>query len=232
MPPDARLPAGGWGTRPASPVIRQLVEAGEIGTLLEMRSRGKEDHRGGALDAWVLGSHTFNLAAWFAGPPVACSGMLYPDGRPCTREHVRAGDEGVGPIAGNEVHARFKMGDGTPFHFDSIQHRGDQAAAFGLQLIGTAGVIDFRIDREPLAHIRRGNPQNRGNDVRPFRIPSPGRSPRRPVAPDARPSAVADVIGRRLRCPSCTSPDSPMAGRARCPDGRSPGPPIRRHDGV
>jgi len=145
---------------PVLPVIKSLVAAGEIGTLLELRSRGKEDHRGGALDAWVLGSHTFNLAAWLAGPPTACTAMLYQQGRPCTRDDLREGDEGVGPVAGNQVHARFEMGDGTPFFFDSIQNRGDAAAAFGLQLIGTAGVIDFRVDREPLAHLRRGNPQN------------------------------------------------------------------------
>jgi predicted dehydrogenase len=145
---------------PVLPVVRQLVEAGEIGKLLELRARGKEDTRGGALDLWVLGSHTFNLAAWFAGPPLACSGLLYQDGRPCTAADVRPGDEGVGPIAGNAVHARFEMANGLPLFFDSRRNHGDKDANFGLQLIGTAGVIDFRIDTEPLAHLRRGNPHH------------------------------------------------------------------------
>ena len=58
---------------PVLPVIKQLLAGGEIGTLLEIRARGKEDSRGGAQDLWVLGSHLFNLAGSLAGPPTACS---------------------------------------------------------------------------------------------------------------------------------------------------------------
>jgi hypothetical protein len=53
---------------PVLPVINQLLAAGEIGTLLEIRTRGKEDARGGAQDLWVLGSHLFNLAAFSPAP--------------------------------------------------------------------------------------------------------------------------------------------------------------------
>jgi predicted dehydrogenase len=153
---------------PVLPVVRRLVDAGQIGQVLELRARGKEDTRGGALDLWVLGSHTFNLAAWFAGPPVACSGMLYQDERPCTAADVRPGDEGVGPLAGNAVHARFEMANGLPLFFDSRRNHGDKEANFGLQLIGTAGVIDLRIDTEPLVHLRRGNPHNPKAPSRPW----------------------------------------------------------------
>lgn len=152
---------------PVLPVIKQLLAAGEIGTLLEIRTRGKEDARGGAQDLWVLGSHLFNLAVCFTGPPTACAAMLYQDGRPCTREDIRQGDEGIGPIAGNRIHARFEMADGTPLFFDSIQNRGDKAAGFGLQFIGTAGIIDLRVDQEAFAHLRRGNPH------RPATAPQP-----------------------------------------------------------
>ncbi len=153
---------------PVLPVVRDLVRSGEIGTVLEIRGRGKEDSRGGALDAWVLGTHVFDLAAALAGPPVACAATLYQDQRPCTRDDIREGSEGVGLIAGNRVHARFDMSDGTPFFFDSIQGRGDPAAAFGLQIAGAKGVIDFRIDRDPLVHIRRGNPNHPSADALPW----------------------------------------------------------------
>ena len=145
---------------PVLPVIKQQLAAGEIGKFLEIRARGKEDTRGGAQDLWVLGSHLFNLAETLAGPPTACSAMLYRNGKPCTRDDTREGDEGIGPIAGNAVHARFEMADGTPLFFDSIQNRGDKAAGFGLQFIGTAGLIDLRVDQEAFAHLRRGNPHN------------------------------------------------------------------------
>jgi hypothetical protein len=43
-------------------------------------------------------------------------------------------------------------------HFDSIQNAGVKDAGFGLQIIGTKGIIDFRVDREPLAHVLKGSP--------------------------------------------------------------------------
>jgi len=153
---------------PVLPVIRRLLKEGAIGRPLEIRGRGKEDARSGALDASVLGTHLFDLAAWIAGPPRACSGMLYQDGRPCGREDIRDGDEGVGPIAGHAVHGRFEMGEGTPFFFDSVPSSGVPSDAFGLQVIGTNGVLDFRVDRDPLAHIRRGNPHDPRLEVQPW----------------------------------------------------------------
>jgi len=75
-----------------------------------------------------------------------------------TKADVKEGGEGVGPLAGNEVHARFEMERGVPVFFDSVANSGDKAAGFGLQVIGTKGLIDFRIDSQPLAHLVLGSP--------------------------------------------------------------------------
>ncbi|MDZ4849929.1 MAG: Gfo/Idh/MocA family oxidoreductase [Pirellulaceae bacterium] len=143
---------------PVLPVLKQLIEEGAIGRLLEYRMRGKEDTRGGMLDLWVLGSHLVNLVHYFAGPPKACSGTVLIDQRPAKQGDAMPGAEGIGLMAGNEVHARFEMTNGVPAFFESIVKAGTVAAGFGLQIIGTEGTIDLRIDREPLAHIRRGSP--------------------------------------------------------------------------
>jgi predicted dehydrogenase len=143
---------------PALPLVKKLVTEGAIGRVLEYRMRGKEDPRGGSLDLWVLGSHLFNLAAYFGGPPIACTAVVYQAGKPLTKADVIEGAEGIGPLGGNEIHARFEMSNGIPAFFDSVQNAGTKAAGFGLQIIGTEGVIDFRIDQEPLAHIRLGSP--------------------------------------------------------------------------
>lgn len=167
---------------PVLPVVKGLIASGEIGELLEIRARGKEDHRGGAQDLWVLGGHLFDVASHLVGPPIACTGMLYQDGRPCTQQDIRPGDEGIGPIAGNEAHARFEMADGTPLFFDSIQNHGERAAGFGLQLVGTKGIFDLRIDREPLAHIRRGNPHDPNLPSEPWlAVSSAGIDQREPI---------------------------------------------------
>lgn len=143
---------------PAIPVVAGLIQDGTIGRLLELRARGKEDDRGGALDLWVLGAHLTNLIHFFGGKPLACSATVLQEGRPITRADVKDGAEGVGPLAGNEVHARFEMERGIPAFFDSVQKAGNAAAGFGLQIVGTNGIIDLRIDKEPVAHILSGSP--------------------------------------------------------------------------
>lgn len=143
---------------PVLPVVARLIQEGQIGRVLEMRARGKEDARGGGLDLWVLGSHLVNLACYFGGDPVSCTATVLQNGKLMTRADVGEGAEGIGPLAGNEVHARFELAGGMPLFFDSIQNAGVKETGFGLQIIGTQGVIDFRIDVEPLAHLLSGSP--------------------------------------------------------------------------
>lgn len=145
---------------PVMPLIAKLLKEDAIGRVLEMRGRGKEDPRGGALDLWVLGSHIFNIATFFAGPPKFCVATVLQDGKPVAKADVKEGDEGIGALVGNEVHARFEMSNGWPLFFDSIKDAGLKEASFGLQIIGTKGIIDFRVDREPFAAILTGSPFN------------------------------------------------------------------------
>jgi hypothetical protein len=86
------------------------------------------------------------------------SALLAQDGRPVTKSDIREGAEGIGPIAGNQAHARFDTDNGVPIFFDSLANAGVKTAGFGLQLIGTKGIVDFRCDTEPLAQICLGNP--------------------------------------------------------------------------
>lgn len=151
---------------PVLPRITQLVADGAIGRLLELRARGKEDARGGSLDLWVLGSHLLNLVNYFGGKPLASSAVVLKGGKPVVRADVEEGGEGIGPLAGNEVHARFEMEGGVPAFFDSVQNAGKKDAGFGLQLIGTTGLIDLRIDADPLAHILAGSPFQPVKDAR------------------------------------------------------------------
>ncbi len=143
---------------PVLPQLKKMIADGAIGRPLEYRLRGKEDARGGSLDLWVLGSHLFNLTHYFAGAPKACTATIFQEGRLMTKADIKEGDEGIGPLAGNEVHARFEMADGLPAYFDSVQNAGVKTAGFGVQIIGTEGIIDLRIDNEPLAHLLAGSP--------------------------------------------------------------------------
>jgi predicted dehydrogenase len=143
---------------PALPVIAKLIKDDAIGQLLEIRGRGKEDARGGSQDLWVLGSHVLNLAVYFTGKPLTCTAQVLQDRKPVTRADVKDGAEGIGPLAGNEVHARFETASGVPIFFDSIAKAGIAAQGFGLQLVGNKGIIDLRVDSHPIAHILPGSP--------------------------------------------------------------------------
>ncbi|MFM7925726.1 MAG: Gfo/Idh/MocA family protein, partial [Planctomycetaceae bacterium] len=52
--------------------VRRLIEGGEIGEVLEIRARGKEDARGGGEDFWVLGTHVLDLMRALGGDPEQC----------------------------------------------------------------------------------------------------------------------------------------------------------------
>lgn len=144
---------------PVLPVVKKLIDDGLIGKVLEMRGRGKEDARGGSLDLWVLGSHVLNLAQAFAGKPKSCSAVLKHDGALLTKKEVNPnGAEGVGALGGNELHARYEFENGWTCYYDSIKNHGVNTAGFGLQIIGTEGIVDLRIDESPLAHFAKGNP--------------------------------------------------------------------------
>lgn len=153
---------------PALAVAKKAIEDEAIGQVLELRGRGKEDTRGGALDLWVLGSHIFNLMHYFAGKPRACSAVILKGNEPIGPTDVQQGAEGVGPIAGDRLHARYEMENGGIAYFESIRSAGVAAANFGLQVIGNKGLIDFRIDVEPLAHFAPGNPFQPTTEPRPW----------------------------------------------------------------
>ena len=140
---------------PVLDTVKQLVAAGEIGELKEVRVRGKQDQRGGGLDLWVLGGHGFNLATLFTGPATSCEATILMEGRPATKADIHAGDEGVGPIVGDEVHARYETKSGIPLFFDSKKGTWKPGTPFGARLIGTKGVISLQVDEEPLAVLER-----------------------------------------------------------------------------
>ncbi len=184
---------------PAMAVVLKLIADGAVGKVLELRGRGKEDARGGSLDLWVLGSHVVNIANVLGGKPVACSASVMQKGKPVVKTDVKDGAEGVGPLAGDEVHARFDMEAGFPFYFDSVVNPDAKGAGFGLQVIGSKGVIDLRTDREPLAHLIEGNPFTPTKDPRAWvPITSAGVGKPEPVATMASDLAAHVIAGRDL----------------------------------
>ncbi len=164
---------------PTLAAIDRMIADDVVGRVIEIRGRGKGDRRGGSEDLWVLGSHVLNLVHYFGGNPTSCSAVMLQDGRAVTKADVKPGNEALGPLAGNELHARFMMERGMVAYFDSIANDGTSNAGFGLQIIGSQGVIDIKCDKHPIAHLVPGNPFKPSGEPRPW-VPITSAGPGRP----------------------------------------------------
>lgn len=127
---------------PVMRVVKNLVAEGAIGTLLELRGRGKEDARGGGEDLWVLGSHVLDLMRLFGGDATDCYATVTVKGKPATKADVVAGNEGLGPLIGDAIHARYSFANGVVGYFSSVRGMGGSPSRFGLQLLGSKGIIE------------------------------------------------------------------------------------------
>ncbi len=138
---------------PKIQVIRDLIYDGKIGNVLELRGRGKEDHRGGGEDLWVLGSHVMNLICTFAGEPNWCFASVQQNGQSVTKKHVYEGNEGIGPLAGDTLCAMYGLADRATAYFGSHRNARGKPSRFGLQIIGSKGIIEILTGYLPQAYL-------------------------------------------------------------------------------
>lgn len=128
---------------------RDMIRNGEIGDLVELRGRGKGDHRAGGQDLAVLGPHILDSMRWIAGSdPQWAVGHVTQNGRPVTRADCRQGDEGIGAIAGDALTGLFMFERGLPATFTSYAVAQSSAAVhsawFGYEVYGTKGALSIR----------------------------------------------------------------------------------------
>ncbi|MCA1686505.1 MAG: Gfo/Idh/MocA family oxidoreductase [Planctomycetia bacterium] len=135
--------------------VRELIASGAIGEVLELRGRGKEDRRGGGEDLIVLGVHIMDLFRGLLGEAAWCFARVTERGRPIGRADVRAGAEGIGPLAGDRVDAMYGFaGTAAVAHFATSRPK-EPGRRFGLQILGCRG------DRHPAEGERLRRPGRR-----------------------------------------------------------------------
>ena len=127
-------------------------EQGLIGTVLEVRGRGKEDHRAGGEDLIVLGAHVLDLMVYFMrGMPEWCDAHVTDGGRVVTPANVREAHEPLGPIVGDRVHAMYAYKGGAVAYFDSMKNPEGNGGRFGIDIYGSRGVVSIRVLPDDLA---------------------------------------------------------------------------------
>ena len=135
-------------------MARDLIEAGRVGQVLEIRARGKEDHRGGGEDLWVLGSHVLDLMVDIGGEPKWCQATVTQAGQLITKADAVEGPEGIGLVAGDAINAMFGLANGPIGSFASVKEAGLKQPNFGLTVVGSKGAIHIRPDHVPQAWLR------------------------------------------------------------------------------
>lgn len=141
---------------PVLETVLSLIQADEIGEVFELRGRGKEDHRGGGEDLWVLGSHIFAMMRLFAGGhPKTCFASVTQDGHAVTRDDVRQGAEGIGWLAGDHIQATYSFPNGISAFFASRRSVAGKPSRFAVQVFGAKGVIEVESGYGKPAHILR-----------------------------------------------------------------------------
>ncbi len=99
--------------------IIEDVKAGTFGKLLRVRTRPKDDSRGGGEELLLHGTHLFDLMMAFAGEPRWASGHVTLNDRDATTDDTGQGNAPVGPIIGDSISAIFGFDNGVRGFFDS-----------------------------------------------------------------------------------------------------------------
>ncbi|MHC4594203.1 MAG: Gfo/Idh/MocA family protein [Planctomycetota bacterium] len=134
---------------PALQYVQEFIADGKLGDILELRGRGKEDRRGGGEDLMVLGTHIMDLMRFFAGDAQWCFARARDARKSVTKSEVRDGAEGIGPLAGDEIHAMYRFGGTTMGYFSTQRARHGASKRFGLQVFGTKGILTMTMSALP-----------------------------------------------------------------------------------
>lgn len=152
---------------PVLDTVLSIIRNGEIGEVLELRGRGKEDRRGGGEDLWVLGSHIFGIMRSLGGgDPLSCTATALVNGKPVTKDDVINGAEGIGPLAGDHIQARYAFPGGVFGHFASRRGVGGNPTRFAIQVFGSKGVLEIESGYLAPAYILRDSSWSPGRTSR------------------------------------------------------------------
>ena len=120
---------------------QQMIEAGEIGEIHEVRGRGKEDSRAGGEDLVVLGSHIFDMMRAFLGDPRWVFAHVTSGGEELGFDHLRKPTEPIGPVAGRQMAAMFAFDAEVHGYFSSKKSSRTHLWRFGTHIYGSKGRI-------------------------------------------------------------------------------------------
>jgi predicted dehydrogenase len=131
--------------------VRTMLRDGQLGVLMEMRARGKEDKRAGGEDLMVLGTHTFDLLRYFAGEPQWVFAHVTEKAREVRPGMGRTATEPIGRIAGDQIAAMFAFPGEVHGYFASKTNDVIDGQRFGVTLYGSKAMVFVPLNDVPSA---------------------------------------------------------------------------------
>ena len=130
---------------PATHAIKQMLDAGKIGTIQAIYASGKQDHRGGGEDMIVLGTHTFNMMRFFVGDVAWMQSHVTTNGKEVGYGDDHESTEPVGPVAGDSINSYFAFKSGVSGFFESRRNQAG-SGRYGMEIVGSEGIFSLRGD--------------------------------------------------------------------------------------
>jgi predicted dehydrogenase len=131
---------------PRLQTLREHLDSGKLGEVLQLRALCKWDHRGGGQDFLILGVHFADLMRRLAGDAMSCYARVRVGDRGITRSDAQPGDERAGLVAGDRIWAGYSFASGVMGTIESwrcgIEERDRQP--YRLEVYGTRGMLMLR----------------------------------------------------------------------------------------
>jgi predicted dehydrogenase len=143
---------------PSIAYLKRSLGEGLIGSLLQVRAWGKQDERAGGEDMMVLGTHLFDMLRHLVGDPGWCTARVLHDGRLLTLTDARTVRERIGLVGGNEIEAQFSFPNGVMASFTTRARLRETAGHWGMELIGSKGVVRILMDVSPKVYLLEAGP--------------------------------------------------------------------------
>ena len=142
---------------PAVREAKRQAATGKWGPLIQIKARGKGDHRCGVVDALVLGTHELNTMLYFAeANPISCWGTVLINGA-SARLSDALDDEMYesGPQAGDRIFAEYTFPNGIIGTYESlpIGTGSNSGHALGCDLFFQNAVVTTRSKPDAEIHI-------------------------------------------------------------------------------
>ncbi len=147
---------------PAVVQLKEQIERGLIGEIVQIRSWGKQDQRAGGEDMIVLGTHIFDMIQLFAGDAISCTARVWQKGELIKKEDAHSAMENIGLIAGDEIEAQFSFAKNVSASFTSRARLRETLGPWAVELIGTKGTARVLMDIDPRIYILKTEPWSDG----------------------------------------------------------------------